>query len=204
MKITNSEVIKSGEQELIDGITGDLDWGTIEQIFREEHKVGIREDVEFKRGDIVAHENQVVYRLEFEVKLDLSVFLDREGNYISMTSSGDLDTIPGKIENNVLAEPKALDRRSEAKTDEYTSIPPGTESDQQKDNIEENQLSPDIPLESEKKDEAASGEIDSSDSPESIETSASVEASENSMDRISQTAGQAGEMVAQLGDETQE
>ena len=93
MKITNSEVIKSGEQELIDGITGDLDWGAIEQIFRKEHKVGIREDVEFKRGDIVAHENQIVYRLEFEVKLDLSVFLDREGNYVSMTSSGDLDTI---------------------------------------------------------------------------------------------------------------
>ncbi|MBW2345848.1 MAG: hypothetical protein JRF53_18000 [Deltaproteobacteria bacterium] len=89
MKISNSEVIKSGEQDLIDAISGDLDWGVIEEIFRRDHKLGIGEDVEYKKGDIVVHNNQVAYRLEFDVKIILSVLLDRGGNYVSVTSPGD-------------------------------------------------------------------------------------------------------------------
>ena len=69
MKITNSDIIQSGEQELIDAITADLDWGAIEDIFMKEHNLGIEEDIEYKRGDIVAHNDQIAYKLEFEVKI---------------------------------------------------------------------------------------------------------------------------------------
>ena len=55
MKITNADIIKNGEQDLIDAITADLDWGAIENIFREQHNLGIDEDVEYKQGDIVVH-----------------------------------------------------------------------------------------------------------------------------------------------------
>lgn len=91
MKITNPEVIKSGEKELIDAINADLDWGAIEETFRKEHKLGIEEDVEYKTGDIIVLDSQVAYKLEFEVKVMLSVLVDREGNYISVASSADLD-----------------------------------------------------------------------------------------------------------------
>jgi len=91
MKITNPEVIKSGEKELIDAINADLDWGAIEETFRKEHKLGIEENVEYKTGDIIVLDSQVAYKLEFEVKVMLSVLVDREGNYISVASSADLD-----------------------------------------------------------------------------------------------------------------
>ena len=52
MKITDSEVIKNSENELMDAITADIDWGAIEEIFQREHKLGIDEDVAYKRGDI--------------------------------------------------------------------------------------------------------------------------------------------------------
>ena len=61
MKITNSELIKRGEKELIDAITADLDWTAIEEIFRKEHRLGIDEDVEYRKGGIVVHNNQVAY-----------------------------------------------------------------------------------------------------------------------------------------------
>ena len=93
MKITNSDVIKSGENELIDAITADMDWGAIEEIFRKEHKLNIEEDVEYKKGDIVVHNNQVAYNLIFDIKVTLSVLLDREGNHISISSNSDLGTI---------------------------------------------------------------------------------------------------------------
>ena len=91
MKITNAEVIKIGEQDLIDAITADLDWGAIEDIFLKEHNIGIEEDIEYKKGDIVAFNNQIAYKLEFEVKVNLSVLLNRDGEYISVSISGDKD-----------------------------------------------------------------------------------------------------------------
>lgn len=88
MKITNAEVIKNGEQELIDAITADLDWGAIEDIFLQEHDLGIEEDIEYKNGDIISLNGQIAYKLEFEVKVNISVLLDREGEYISVNISG--------------------------------------------------------------------------------------------------------------------
>jgi hypothetical protein len=90
MKIADAEVIKGGETDLIDAITADIDWEGIEEIFRRDHKLGIDEEVEYKRGDIVVYGDRVAYKLEFAVRVSLSVLLDREGNYISVTSSADL------------------------------------------------------------------------------------------------------------------
>ena len=87
MKITNSEVIKGGERELMDVITADLDWSAIEGIFREQSRLEIGEDVEYRHGDIVVYDNQIAYELEFEVKVTLSILLDRDGNCISVKHS---------------------------------------------------------------------------------------------------------------------
>ena len=67
MKITDSEIIKNGEKELIDAITADLDWSTIEDIFLKQHNLKIEEDIDYKSGDIVVSNNQVAYKLDFEV-----------------------------------------------------------------------------------------------------------------------------------------
>ncbi|MFO7784106.1 MAG: hypothetical protein ACQET7_09505 [Thermodesulfobacteriota bacterium] len=94
MKVTNDEVIRSGEQELIDGITADLDWEAVETLFMEQHRLPLGEDVSYKKGDLVVHENRIAYLLEFEVKVPLSMILDREGNCVTIQavpSSG-----PGK------------------------------------------------------------------------------------------------------------
>ena len=92
MKVTESEVIRRGERELIDAITADLDWGLIEQIFRDKHNLAISEDVEYKKGDIVSYNVKVAYKLEFDIKARLSIMLDREGNCISVASSGNMET----------------------------------------------------------------------------------------------------------------
>ncbi len=91
MKITDSTVIKNGEQELIDAIIGDLDWGVMEEIFKKDHRLEIGEDVEYKSGDIIVYDNQVAYRLEFDVKVNLSIIVDREGNWLSLKSSQDFN-----------------------------------------------------------------------------------------------------------------
>jgi hypothetical protein len=84
MKLTDSEIIKSGERELIDTIIGDLDWDAIEKIFKDRHQLQIRDDVEYRCGDLVVNNGQVAYHLEFDVKVRLSILLDRSGNYLSL------------------------------------------------------------------------------------------------------------------------
>ena len=90
MKITDSDIIKAGERELIDTIIGDLDWNAIEKIFKERHRLRIQDDVEYRQGDIVVHNDEVVYKLDFDVKLTLSILLDRSGNYLSFTTPNEL------------------------------------------------------------------------------------------------------------------
>jgi hypothetical protein len=87
MKITNAEIIKAGERDLIDSITADLDWGAIEDIFLKEHNLDIDEDIEYKRGDIIAYDNQVAYKLEFAVKVNLTVLINRDGDYLAVKIS---------------------------------------------------------------------------------------------------------------------
>lgn len=88
MKITSVDVIKNGERDLMDAITADLDWGAVEQIFKERHNLSIEEDIEYRKGDIVVHDENVAYRLDFVAKVTLSVLLDRDGNYLSIDIAG--------------------------------------------------------------------------------------------------------------------
>lgn len=124
MKVSDAEVIRSSEGELIDAITADLDWGTIEDIFRNEHGLGIDEDVEYKKGDIVVYEGRVAYRLDFEVKVTLSVLLDRDGTYISMKSSRDFDRSRTQKEESI---PGAQGPSSSETVPPEQALHPGTD-----------------------------------------------------------------------------
>lgn len=86
MKITNEGSIKSSEKDLIDTIIRDIDWHAVEAIIREKHHIGIKEDARHQHGDIVVHEDQVAYRVNFEVTVPFSMLFDRAGAFVSMSA----------------------------------------------------------------------------------------------------------------------
>ena len=51
-KIADVEAIKVGEKDLMDSITADLDWGVLQDIIRERHRLEISDDLEFA-GEIL-------------------------------------------------------------------------------------------------------------------------------------------------------
>lgn len=91
MKIANPEIIRKGEQELIKAIASNLDWEVIKEIFRKEHNLELEEAVKYKDAKINIYDNRIAFSLDFDVKVKLSVQLDREGNYISVESHGIVD-----------------------------------------------------------------------------------------------------------------
>lgn len=146
MKITDSEIIKSGEKELLDAITADLDWGAIEDIFIKNHGLEIEEDIEYQKGDIVSYQDQIAYQLEFSVKVGLSVLLDREGNYLSVAVSGqqgnsevsgektgeEIENVTDKVENFQGNEPPGESKNDylEALTElDAVEMPDGSETE---------------------------------------------------------------------------
>ena len=127
MKITTSEVIRHGEQDLIDGITADLDWGAVEDVFRKQYNLGINEDIEYKSGDIIVHNSQIAYKLEFEVKATISVLLDRAGNYLSVNILGDNDVhgIDDSREDQNAGPKSVIEESSGADPDDATDFEDG-------------------------------------------------------------------------------
>jgi hypothetical protein len=116
VKVTNADIIKSGERELIDSIIGDLDWNMIEQIVRERHRLKIQDDIDYRQGDLIVHDNQVAYKLDFDVKMTLSVIFDRDGNYLSLSTSEDLET-------EKAPEPEAMPDEETASATDTTDVP---------------------------------------------------------------------------------
>lgn len=87
MKVANKDAIESGEKELLDAIIAELDWGAIEEKLRQKHNIKLQEDVEFRNGDLVVHGNQIAYKVNFDVKITLSVLFDRLGDCLDITAS---------------------------------------------------------------------------------------------------------------------
>jgi hypothetical protein len=110
LKITNSESIKNSEKDLIDALTAEVDWEAIETIFVEEHGLKIQDDIEYKTGDIIVHGSQIAYKLDFDVKVSLSVIFDRAGEYVALQT----ETAEALIEtgDDIQAETGDLEKES--------------------------------------------------------------------------------------------
>ena len=87
MKISDSDKIKTSEKDLIDAIAGEIDWEAIEDLFREKHHLTLEDELEYKDGDIVIHDNKIAYKLNFDIKVKLSVLFDRTGECLGVSTN---------------------------------------------------------------------------------------------------------------------
>ncbi len=79
MKITDPEVIRNGEKDLIEAVKEDLDMDAVKDIIKNRLTA---KSLSSRGGQIVVHDNQVAFRLDFDVQLSGSLLFDRDGNHI--------------------------------------------------------------------------------------------------------------------------
>ena len=91
MRIANPEAIRKGEKALADAIASNLDRDVIRKIFKRVHNLDVGENIDCKHAAPKVHGEEVAYAIDFEVLVNLSVLLDRSGNFISISSSGVAD-----------------------------------------------------------------------------------------------------------------
>jgi hypothetical protein len=86
MKLTQPKSIEQNEETLFDTIKAALDWKVLERLLKQEDLLHIETQVDYKSGDLVVHDNQIAYKLDFEIRLPLSVVFNREGECLEITS----------------------------------------------------------------------------------------------------------------------
>ena len=106
MKLTTSESIQENEKEFIDTINAELDWEAIERMLLEKHGFVVQEDVDYKDGNLVVHNNEIAYKFDFEIKVPLSVIFNRAGECLEMSTQRE-DEDGGMIPDDTLDGPMA-------------------------------------------------------------------------------------------------
>jgi hypothetical protein len=91
MKLISSETIQESEKEFIDTINAELDWEAIEKMLNEKHNLTLQEKIECKNGDLVAINDTIVYKFDFEIKVPLSVTVNRQGECLEISTQGKTD-----------------------------------------------------------------------------------------------------------------
>lgn len=107
MRVANPEAIRKGEKALAEAIASNFDSSVIQKIFKRVHNLDVGEDIKCKHASMGVHGEAVAYSMNFEVLVNLSVFLDRSGNFISISSSGVAAELSTQTEKPVVAEPES-------------------------------------------------------------------------------------------------
>lgn len=86
MKLTNPGTIQDGEKEFIDTINAELDWDAIEKLLFEKHSLTLQEEIQYKNGDLMVYKDQIAYKFDFEIKVPLSIIVNREGECLELST----------------------------------------------------------------------------------------------------------------------
>jgi hypothetical protein len=84
MRITDPQIIQDGEQDLIASVQKDLDLEAVKDLLKERLNASALSP---KGGRIVVHDNDVAFRLDYEINLNGSLLFDRDGNLIEDSQS---------------------------------------------------------------------------------------------------------------------
>ncbi|MCG8551182.1 MAG: hypothetical protein MI799_12340 [Desulfobacterales bacterium] len=79
MRITDPQVIQDGEKDLIASVQKDLDLEAVKDLLTKRLTASALSP---KGGRIVVHDNDVAFRLDYEINLDGSLLFDRNGNLL--------------------------------------------------------------------------------------------------------------------------
>jgi len=168
LKITDPDVIKTGERDLIESIKDDLDLAAIQGILLEKVRSSsfdIRDEAlsfDVSGGEIVVHDGQIAFKVNFELKTEISIMFDRKGIYIpdgaqyedtgsdemidELASDEMIDELTSDESNYEMQEDYSSDRfQSDALQDDLKDekIPYETEEADISDDAASDQLDPD-------------------------------------------------------------
>ena len=131
MKITDPQVIETGEQKLISAIHRHLDPETVKTFLMDRMA---ETAFESRGGQIVVHDNQIAFRLDFDLRLSGSLLFDRQGNYIANASGPSFEHSADRFDPSAENDPaEALDEENGG----YSDLLPDDDFDEENEGARE-------------------------------------------------------------------
>ena len=85
MKLINSEKIQESEKEFMDTINAEMDWEAIERMMIEKRIFTLEENTTRKNGDVIVYKDTIAYKFDFEIKIPISVIVNRQGECLNLS-----------------------------------------------------------------------------------------------------------------------
>jgi len=95
--LSDPEMIKSKERELIGAIESGLNIKDLGTLFEEEFKLQILGDPRCRHGDLVVFKDQVGFQLDFEAAINFSLLVDRKGSFLTFINSSNHQISSGTV-----------------------------------------------------------------------------------------------------------
>ena len=86
MKISNPDDIRAGEKKLIRHIADHLDREAVKQTINGAYGVTVNDTLSHQSGNLMVHRGEIVYRLDFSFKVNLSILMSRDGEPVAIRS----------------------------------------------------------------------------------------------------------------------
>ena len=77
-------------RELINKIRSNINDDKVKAIYKEKYGIEKIDRIDFEKGDIVTHNEQVSFKLDFKISSPLSLLVDRKGNCTVFSSDNKL------------------------------------------------------------------------------------------------------------------
>ena len=81
-KIVDHGLVEKAVRELFDKVKSDIRFDQVKTICKDQNGIESIDKIDFEHGEIVTHNDQVAFKLNFKISYDLSLLIDLLGNYI--------------------------------------------------------------------------------------------------------------------------
>jgi len=112
LKITDAEIIKTGETDLIEQIRDNLDWDAVKEAINTKYNIDMENGIQYKAGDLVVYQDDIAYQLDFDFKENLRILINRDGEQLDISVFGEQPVVETKDETYV--EPTIYEEASKA------------------------------------------------------------------------------------------
>jgi hypothetical protein len=79
----NPDMIEKAVIDLIEKVKSSIQLDQVKAICKHQHGIETIDKIDFKHGDIVTHNGQVAFKLDFKISHNFSILLDRKGKLIN-------------------------------------------------------------------------------------------------------------------------
>ena len=82
-KAINPDMIDEAVIDMVEKVKSNIHLDLVKAICKHKHGIEKIDKIDFENGDIVTHNDRVAFKLDFKISYNLSLLIDRKGNFLS-------------------------------------------------------------------------------------------------------------------------